>query len=73
MDDGNLYHVYQADRYDNHYPRIIRAESAEAAKEIHKDHWREMFDKPPDANPPHDTYAIGIDPCGLDPGEIIEL
>lgn len=76
MTDESLYYVYQADGYTSHYGRLVCAGSEIEAKQLHREMWREMFDKPSDRDPNDDTYAKeipGVDPTGMDRGEMVEL
>jgi hypothetical protein len=73
MTDTHLFYVYQADGYNRHHPAIIRAASEAAAKDHHKQYWRDMFDKPAGAEPHDDTYAKRIDAGEIEPGEVVDL
>lgn len=73
MTDGNLYYTYQADGYQKHHPTLIRAASEEAAKERHRELWRDMFDKPADAEPHDSTYTKVVEPDEINEGEVLRL
>lgn len=74
MEDTDLFFAYQADGYNRHHPAIVRAASEAEAKDRHLDHWRDLFDKPADAEPPvSETYAKRIEADEIEPGDLVEL